>query len=397
MRQCVLRGIDTCIYVIYVAYIHVYTSTVCCSVLQCVVHIRVYIHVYTSIADVYTSVYVVYDVCTSTVCCSVLQCVVYIRVYIHLCIHVYSCITYTRRILICDVTHSYVWRDAFVCVTWRIHMWDMTHSYMGRDSIRQAMLLNLMWYRIRMCDVTHSYVGHDSFIHGTWLNHPGDATETDVGEFLHLSPKSECDSVLNLEVCVCVCVLQCTAVCCSMLQCVAVYCSASLAQIWVWQRLLNLEVCVRCSVCCSVMQCFAKYMCVRPNLNGTASYILRFVCVCVLQCNAVWFSVLRCVCVLQCVHVFAQAWVCQCLKCWGVCWIGVLQCVAACCYVLLHVAACASACVCMCVHTQVLFVCCEHQISLLSIIFQQKKQGMDGDTGVTGFSDFYHYDAGEGI
>mmetsp|Transcript_105487 Transcript_105487/g.169771 ORF Transcript_105487/g.169771 Transcript_105487/m.169771 type:complete len:323 (+) Transcript_105487:244-1212(+) len=27
----------------------------------------------------------------------------------------------------------------------------------------------------------------------------GDATETDVGEFLHLSPKSECDSVLNLE------------------------------------------------------------------------------------------------------------------------------------------------------------------------------------------------------
>jgi len=33
------------------------------------------------------------------------------------------------RIHMCDMTHSYVWHDAFICVTWLIHMCDMTHSY----------------------------------------------------------------------------------------------------------------------------------------------------------------------------------------------------------------------------------------------------------------------------
>jgi len=28
-----------------------------------------------------------------------------------------------------DMTHSYVWHDSFICVTWLIHMYDMTHSY----------------------------------------------------------------------------------------------------------------------------------------------------------------------------------------------------------------------------------------------------------------------------
>jgi len=39
--------------------------------------------------------------------------------------------------------HSYVWHNAFICVTWLIHM----------------------------CDMTHSYVWHDSFICVTWLIH----------------------------------------------------------------------------------------------------------------------------------------------------------------------------------------------------------------------------------
>jgi len=41
----------------------------------------------------------------------------------------------------CDMTHSCVWRDSFICVTWLIHV----------------------------CDVTHLYVWHDSFICVTWL------------------------------------------------------------------------------------------------------------------------------------------------------------------------------------------------------------------------------------
>jgi len=41
------------------------------------------------------------------------------------------------------MTHSYVWHDSFICVTWLIHMCDMTHSYVWHDSF--------------IC-VTHSYV-----------------------------------------------------------------------------------------------------------------------------------------------------------------------------------------------------------------------------------------------
>jgi len=35
---------------------------------------------------------------------------------------------------VCDTTHSYVWHDSFICVTWLIHMCDMTHSYVWHDS-----------------------------------------------------------------------------------------------------------------------------------------------------------------------------------------------------------------------------------------------------------------------
>ena len=78
-----------------------------------------------------------------------------------------------------NVTHSYVWRDSFVRVTWLLSMCDMTHSYVWHDSLICVTWLN------GMCDMTHSYltwlihVGHDSLtpdmIHScvTWLIHVG--------------------------------------------------------------------------------------------------------------------------------------------------------------------------------------------------------------------------------
>jgi len=57
----------------------------------------------------------------------------------------------------CDMTHSYVWHDSFLCVTWLIPMCDMTHSYVWHDS-----LICVSWL-INMWDMTHSYVWHDSF------------------------------------------------------------------------------------------------------------------------------------------------------------------------------------------------------------------------------------------
>jgi len=58
------------------------------------------------------------------------------------------------------MTHSYVWQDSVICVTWLIHMCDRTHSYVWHDSF-----IYVTWL-IHMCDMTHSYVWHDSFI--TW-------------------------------------------------------------------------------------------------------------------------------------------------------------------------------------------------------------------------------------
>jgi len=72
----------------------------------------------------------------------------------------------------CDMTHSYVWHDAFICVTWRIHMCDMTHSYVWHDSRKRVTTL------IHMCDMTHSYVWHDSFICVTCLNYIRDMTHS---------------------------------------------------------------------------------------------------------------------------------------------------------------------------------------------------------------------------
>ena len=46
------------------------------------------------------------------------------------------------------MTHSYVWHDAFICVTWRIHVYDMHLSYVV----------------VHMCDMGHSHMWHDAFM-----------------------------------------------------------------------------------------------------------------------------------------------------------------------------------------------------------------------------------------
>jgi len=58
----------------------------------------------------------------------------------------------------CDVTHSYVWRDSFICVTWLIHMCDVTHWYVWHYSS-----ICVTWL-IHMRDMTHWYVWRGSFV-----------------------------------------------------------------------------------------------------------------------------------------------------------------------------------------------------------------------------------------
>jgi len=63
----------------------------------------------------------------------------------------------------CDMSHSYVWHDSFICVTWFIHMCDMTHSYVWHDSFIRATWL------IYKRDMIHSYMWNDLFALMIWL------------------------------------------------------------------------------------------------------------------------------------------------------------------------------------------------------------------------------------
>ena len=93
-----------------------------------------------------------------------------------------------RRIYMCGMTHSCVWHDPFICVTWPIHMCDMTHScdtwliHVWYDPLirdrthscvtwliysraahrtsRQCFTFVCVTWLIHMCDMTHSYVWH---------------------------------------------------------------------------------------------------------------------------------------------------------------------------------------------------------------------------------------------
>jgi len=83
----------------------------------------------------------------------------------------------------CDMTHSYVLRDSFICVTCLIHtghdslIWDMPRVFetclipvrhacfvcgtwlihMGHDSFIRDMTHSYVWHYAFICDMTHSY------------------------------------------------------------------------------------------------------------------------------------------------------------------------------------------------------------------------------------------------
>jgi len=73
--------------------------------------------------------------------------------------------------------HSY---NLFICVTWLITMCDMTHPYVWHDSficVRHDSFICATWL-IHMCDMTHSYVWRDSFTCATWHIHMCDMTHS---------------------------------------------------------------------------------------------------------------------------------------------------------------------------------------------------------------------------
>jgi len=84
----------------------------------------------------------------------------------------------------CDMTHSDVWHDSFVCASWPIHVWHDSFICVtwlirvGHDSFICLTPQQLRWnprvvvicvtWHTQMCDMTHSYVCHDPFIRAMW-------------------------------------------------------------------------------------------------------------------------------------------------------------------------------------------------------------------------------------
>ena len=72
----------------------------------------------------------------------------------------FTCVTWLKRFLVCDMSHSRVWHDSqgFMCVTWLIHVCGMTQKVSS---------LRVTW-RTYTCDMTHSCVWHVSFTCVAW-------------------------------------------------------------------------------------------------------------------------------------------------------------------------------------------------------------------------------------
>ena len=52
-----------------------------------------------------------------------------------------KCLCVTRLPHVCDMTHVYMWHDSFTCATWLMSICDMTHLRVRRDSCRTPAIL----------------------------------------------------------------------------------------------------------------------------------------------------------------------------------------------------------------------------------------------------------------
>jgi len=73
------------------------------------------------------------------------------------------CVTWL--ICMCDITHSCVWHETFPFVTWLVSICGMTHFYARYDWVLCVIVLFLRETWIHpICDMTHSYVWHDAVL-----------------------------------------------------------------------------------------------------------------------------------------------------------------------------------------------------------------------------------------
>ena len=109
-----------------------------------------------------------------------------------------SFICVTWLIYMCDKTHSYVWHDTFICVTWLIHMCDVSHSYVWHSSRTRVTCM------VHVCDMSHAHVRFilDSFICGTWFIHMC-VTWSRINTFAMMRSYVGHDSIFTCEMIMC--------------------------------------------------------------------------------------------------------------------------------------------------------------------------------------------------
>jgi len=90
-----------------------------------------------------------------------------------------------KPIHMCDMIHLRAWLDSFICVTSLIHIYGKAPPYVWPDSCicvtwlvyRNEWGMSYVWHDlcmtrfITMCNLTHSGMTHESFICVTWLIH----------------------------------------------------------------------------------------------------------------------------------------------------------------------------------------------------------------------------------
>jgi len=74
----------------------------------------------------------------------------------------------------CDVTHSYMWHDSFICVTWLIHMCDIPRRYVWHDSFNRVTKTHAH---------THTHTHTHTPTHTHWHQGIDKLEDTDVNMF----------------------------------------------------------------------------------------------------------------------------------------------------------------------------------------------------------------------
>jgi len=101
----------------------------------------------------------------------------------------------------CNMTHSYVWCDSFICVMWLIHMCDVAHSNVWQDSIVYVTWLIAVWTQC-LCRplglLKWQSVWHDLFVCMTWLICISDMIHSHVWHKLIAVRAQRLGRILNL-------------------------------------------------------------------------------------------------------------------------------------------------------------------------------------------------------